>query len=304
MKNHLLIFTRCLLVTFTFVSITSFANGETPMLKRPNVAGQFYDANPARLSQFVDMVISQADVKPLDQYVGAILVPHAGYVFSGWVEAYAYKAASHNQYKTVILLGPTHYYDFEGVAIWPKGGFQTPLGTVEVDEEFAQKLMAKCPSVHGNPQIFERDHVLEVELPFLQRTFSGFKIVPLIMDRDNSRQALEDVAQAIYEIVGDRQDVLLLVSSDQSHFHTDQVARELDTRGLKAVEEMDVDRLWKENRPNGSTMEIDGFKEIITAILYAQKKGLTHAKLLKYANSGDVTGEKDRVVGYGAMIIY
>ena len=272
------------------------------MIKQPNVAGQFYEADPQSLSKQIDFFFAQADVEPIKEHVAAVMVPHAGYFYSGGVAAYSFKAASAHDYKTIILLGPTHYYRFDGVSVWPKGGFKTPLGTIQVDEEFVAALMQAAPSVKPMPQAFERDHVLEVEMPFIQKTFKDAKIVPLIMSRDVPMETLKELAGAFDKVIGDRKNVLIVISSDQSHYHPDEDCRRIDKRGLGAAVAMDIDALW-EGHHNG-VMEIDGFKEVITALLYAKIRNLKNVKLLKHANSSDVTGDKSRVVGYAAMAIY
>ncbi len=288
------------LIFFTLLMVTQTQGAD--MIKEPNVSGQFYDSDPKRLSDQVINFISQAAVQPFQQNIDVIVVPHAGHVYSGPIAGYAYKAVSQHSYKTVILLGPTHYYNFDGVSIWPEGGFKTPLGTVSVDTEFAKGLMAANKNIQYLPQIFEVDHVLEVELPFLQTIFKDAKIVPMIMSRSNDRKTIEGIAETIYQQAKGRDDVLLLISSDLSHFHDENTAHSIDQRGLSAVQEMDVEKLWAGHEQG--VMEIDGFKEVIIGVLYAQKRGNNKAELLRYATSADVTGDRNRVVGYSAVVMY
>ena len=115
---------------------------------------------------------------PTDRKVEIAIAPHAGYPYSGPVAAYTYKAIARNHYKTIVIIGPSHFFPFEGISVWPKGGFKTPLGIVPVDEDFAQALLKENPEFQFLPQVFEREHSIEVELPFLQKTFNNVTYCP------------------------------------------------------------------------------------------------------------------------------
>ena len=273
------------------------------MIKEDQVSGQFYEAHPDRLSARLDQLLTRVPAFSCDQPVSIVIVPHAGHQYSGPVAAYGFEAIRRSQpsYKTVILLGPTHYYTFEGVALWPRGAFRTPLGLIEVDEVFCAHLMENCLHVQAMPRVFERDHVLEVELPFLQKVLKDFKIVPLIMSRSADRLVLEDLATALDKLIGTRRDALLLISSDLSHFHPEPEARRIDEMGLKVIEAMNIEALWDGHQKEN--LEIDGYKEVMTALLYARKRGLKKVQRLKYATSGDVTHDRKSVVGYAALVI-
>ena len=270
-------------------------------LKTPNVSGQFYSADPKELSADIERYSAAAKITPLAQHIDVVIAPHAGYLYSGPVAAYSFKAVSQNKYKTIVILAPSHYLGFDGISIWPKGGFQTPLGVAPVDEEFTQKLMAANANVYFESKAFDQEHALEVEIPFLQKTFSDFQIVPIIMGQP-SFQLLKDFAKALNQIIGDRQDVLVVVSTDLSHYHDDAFARQMDARTLGAVMQLNAEQVWIENQKR--TMEMCGFVPATAAILYAREKGLNKTELLHYGNSGDVTGDKNRVVGYSAVVMY
>jgi AmmeMemoRadiSam system protein B len=272
------------------------------MIKAPHVHGQFYEADPVLLTSQIRGFFKAVSDAPWENRVGVVVVPHAGHAYSGGVAACGFHAVSRQAFQTILLLGPTHYYDFQGVAIWPKGGLRTPLGVVLVDEAFSCRLMARCPVVSSQPHIFDRDHVLEVELPFIQTVFPHAEIVPMIMNRAISFSDLEDLSGSLVESAGDREDILLVISSDLSHFHSQQEARRIDIRGIETIKAMDVHRLWAGHQQG--TMEIDGFKEVILAILYAQQRGFKKVTLLKYATSADVSGDYQRVVGYAALVMH
>ncbi|MBF0523235.1 MAG: AmmeMemoRadiSam system protein B [Candidatus Omnitrophica bacterium] len=270
-------------------------------MKRPNVSGQFYPSNPKQLSSLIDTFFSQADVKPLNQHIDVVIVPHAGYVYSGPVAAYGFKAVSKNQYKTIVILAASHYFPFDGISIWQKGGFETPLGLVSVDEEFTKKLVGKNPKFYDEPSVFEQEHSLEVEIPFLQKTFKDFKIVPVLFGQPDLK-TIASFASALKDAVGDRDDVLVIASSDMSHYHDDATARAMDKKTIDTILAYDIESFWK--GCDARTIEMCGFMPVTAALLYAREKGLDRIEDLHYANSSDVTGDKNRVVGYTSVIIY
>jgi len=270
------------------------------LIKKPNVAGQFYDANPARLTAEIDQMMKAAPIAPTEKAVEVLISPHAGYVYSGPVAAYAYKAVSRRPVKTVVLLAPSHYFGFDGISVWQSGSFETPLGAISVDETFAKALLAKNKKFIFEPRAFDREHSLEVELPFLQRTFSDFQIVPVIVGQ-TSFDLNGQLAQALDEIIGTRQDVLIVVSSDMSHFHDAAFAEAMDAKSIEAIRRLDAEGFWQ--GCESGAMEMCGSHPVTAAILYARRRGLT-PEFLKYAHSGNATGDMTRVVGYTSFIFY
>ncbi len=283
-----------------------------PTVKAPNVAGQFYSADPGQLFTDITAFKSKTGPVPDDRKVQVLIVPHAGYEYSGGVAAYGYNAVARNQYSTIVILAPSHFFPFEGVSVWPQGGFKTPLGVVDVDEPFARALIKEdAVRFRFLPEVFEQEHAVEVQLPFIQSTFSGVKIVPILMGQplraygpygpEADLGVCERLAKALDKIIGTRQDVLVLVSSDMSHYHDYDTAVREDNGTLEALRREDAPALFKGCLTG--QMEMCGFVPVTTALLYAHLRGLDDAQVLKYANSGDVTGDKARVVGYSSTII-
>jgi len=270
-------------------------------IKKPNVSGQFYEADPKKLSSHIDHLMGKAQVKPYQHPIDIIIAPHAGYIYSGGVAAHSFKAISQGQYKTIVVLAPSHFVGFDGISVWEEGGFETPLGVVEVDSELAGKLTASSDKVTFRQDAFAQEHSLEVEIPFLQKVFKDFKIVPVVMGQPKL-ETLQEFARTLNQLIGGRDDVLVVVSTDLSHYHDDAFARAMDSTTIKAIEELDVMGVIQGHQ--GNTMEMCGFIPVVTALLYAKEKGLNQADVLQYANSGDVSGDKDRVVGYTAIAIY
>ncbi len=270
-------------------------------LKKPNVSGQFYPANPKEISQFIDEAFGSVQDVPQDKKVGVLISPHAGYVFSGGVAAYGYKAVQKNHYTTVVVIGPSHFHAFEGASIWPKGKFETPLGTLDVDSSLADALRKEDPDLQYFPGAFSPEHSLEVQLPFIQKNFPGVKIVPILMGNPNL-EVCKKFAQALNDVIGERDDVLVLISTDLSHYHAGGVARPMDEGTLKAIIAKDAQAFW--NGIISGKMEACGFTSVVVGVLYAQLRGLNGVELLRYAHSGDVTGDNSRVVGYSSIIFY
>ena len=275
------------------MAITSFSSAD-PNIKEPNVSGAFYDADPKKLAQEIDVFVNRASLPPLDQPIEMIISPHAGYVYSGPVAAHSYKAIRETKYKTIVIIAPSHFFPFDGVSIWKQGGFKTPFGVAQVDEEFAEKLIAQHEKFYFDPKVYQREHSLEVQIPFLQKNYDQFKIVPILMGQP-TYSVCEALANALRELIGDRKDVLIVISTDMSHYHDDAFAREMDNRTMEAVKALDARKIWTQCQLG--KMEMCGFVPVTTAMIYAKQKGL-QPHVLNYANSGDVTGDKSSVVGY------
>ncbi len=282
------------------IFVVSGNAAEELTIKQPNVAGAFYSADPIELSSHIDYLKQEVGVVPTNRKVGMIIAPHAGYVYSGGVAAYAYKAIARNEYKTIIVIAPSHFFGFEGISIWARGAFKTPLGKLEVDADFAAALLKQNANFKQESQAFEKEHALEVQLPFIQRTFGAVKIVPVLMGQPNLSMG-EALAEALDKLIGARDDVLIVISSDMSHYHDYVFANQMDAGTLKAIMAQDAPALFKGCLLG--QMELCGLMPVTTALYYAQRRGLT-AQVLKYANSGDTAGDKSRVVGYSSVIFY
>ena len=172
---------KAIIAVLFLMRMSAFTYGDDQNVKEPNVAGQFYSSDPQELAVDIETFFNSSTVTPSATFIPMVIAPHAGYVYSGAVAANSFRAASQGKYKTVVIIAPSHFVGFEGVSIWDQGAFKTPLGTIMVDEDFARKLSASQKRFHFEPQAFEREHAVEVELPFLQKTFKDFKIVPIVM---------------------------------------------------------------------------------------------------------------------------
>jgi hypothetical protein len=200
----------------------------------------------------------------------------------------------------VILIGPSHRVAFSGVSVYSSGAYETPLGEIAIDEQLAVILQKNSKIVVNLPAAHEQEHSLEIQLPFLQVVLGHFSLVPLVMG-DQSSETCHELADAIHHASKDR-NVLIVGSSDLSHFHDYRKAKELDGIILGHIRNYDADGLL--DSLGAEEAEACGGGPIAVTMLASQKKGALHSKLLSYANSGDVTGDKRSVVGYASAVYY
>ena len=279
------------------------------MLRKTAWAGQFYPSDAAELERTVDTHLKAAKVaKPRDELLG-LMVPHAGYVYSGTVagHAYCYLSQYRPHFDTVVLLASAHHAFVEGVAVYPEGAFASPLGALPVDEKYSARLLESGPAV-ANPDPHLPEHCIEVQVPFLQRTAKGAKIIPVLLGPRLSEEQEEGLAQALLRAAG-KSRTLLVASSDMSHYPTAEVAREVDERTLEAIASLKLDAL---DVALSAAMGA-GYRNLDTALCgetavrvmlrAALVAGATRGSVLAYANSGDVSGDKAQVVGYGAVAV-
>ncbi|HMK51705.1 MAG TPA: AmmeMemoRadiSam system protein B, partial [Thermodesulfobacteriota bacterium] len=227
--------------------------------------------------------------------------PHAGYMYSGQVAAYAYKLLEGTAFDSVVVLGPSHRYPFKGASLWDRGGFKTPLGIVPIDVELSKKLMEKRKEIRFIPEAHSQENSLELQVPFLQAVLKAFKLVPIAMEPDWSWETCQYLASAIAETVRGKK-VLLVASTDLSHYYSYNIAVEIDRIFINHIDRFDIEGLNQDLRSNRT--EACGGGPVVAIMLAAKMLGANRGKVLKYANSGDVTGDRSRVVGYAAAVFY
>ena len=258
-------------------------------VKLPNVAGMFYPGGGEALRREVDAHLERARTGgPAPK---ALIAPHAGYRYSGPIAASAYarlKPRSHG-IRRVVLLGPTHYHPVQGVAASGADSFETPLGSVPVDGASVERAL-EMPFVHQFDAAFEREHSLEVQLPFLIRVLPRFTVVPLLVG-----QASPAEIDTLLEALWGGPETAIVVSSDLSHYLDYETARRLDAETSEAIVEL---------RPDDVGYEQACGRHAVNGLLHlARRRGL-EASALDVRNSGDTAGTRDRVVGYGAYAFF
>lgn len=273
------------------------------MIRPAAVAGSWYPGSRGALEREVQTLLAAAEVPALPEVV-AVIAPHAGMMFSGGVAAHAYRAVAGRSVDVVALIGPSHFVGFEGVAIYERGGFETPLGVLEIDEAAAAALIAASPLIRPHPAAHAREHSLEMHLPFLQRVLPA-RIVPLVVGYQ-TRATILALGEALAVALQGRR-ALIAASTDLSHYFDAERAEKLDGTVARLIGDFEPEALLDlfdtcPEHERGRSVACGG-GAAIAAMLAARKLGATAARVLKYAHSGDISGDRSAVVGYLAAAI-
>ncbi|MFH0737898.1 MAG: AmmeMemoRadiSam system protein B [Candidatus Micrarchaeota archaeon] len=253
-------------------------------IRSPAVAGSFYPDDKDELEAMIEKYLSLAKEMKAPGRLRGLVVPHAGYVYSGPVAAYGYKALSKIRYKKAIILGPSHYAMFLGAADSGYSSWETPLGPVKTKTK-SGGIIKVLPQAHGP------EHCIEVQLPFLQKIYGGkIEVWPLICGDVEPADLAKEVQKELDE------DTVVIASSDLSHYNDYETAKRIDSVANIAVPALDIRRFEAEGDACGKTA-------ILTLMHIAKKKGWV-GRMLDYRNSGDTAGPKDSVVGYGCYAFY
>ena len=262
------------------------------MIRRAVVAGSWYPGSAAALAAAVDRHLSAVH-RRVDGDLVALIAPHAGLMYSGPVAAHAYNLLRTRTFDVAVLVGPSHFVAFDGVSIYPTGGFETPFGIAAIDAACADALVASGAVIREYPAAHAREHSLEMQLPFLQHLAPSVPIVPLVMGSQtaSTARALGDVLAATLR--GRR--ALLIASTDLSHYHDAATAAALDRVVIDCVARFDADALQSALDEHAC-----GGGPTVAVMRAARLLGARDAAVLNYADSGDVSGDKSAVVGYMA----
>jgi len=278
-----------------------FPGGCAAVVKEPAVAGSFYPKERKKLEVEVDGYLAQGGGETGGGRLLALVSPHAGYMYSGHVAGHSYARIKGKDIRTVILIGPSHHAAVNGAVIYPGGGLATPLGTVAVNESLARSLASERDGVRLAAEPFTREHSLEVQLPFLQRSLKEFSVVPILVGR-MTRESYRHLADRIATILKKDDKSLLVISTDLSHYHDAKKAGVMDRKVLDAAVRLAAGDL--EHLLTTGEGEMCGAGAVLYGLAAARGAGATEGELFKYADSGDVSGDKGYVVGYGAIGYY
>ena len=281
--------------------------------RAPAVAGMFYPDNARELRDLIGQSFLNHRFGPgrtptsttpthEQQKIYGIVSPHAGYIYSGVVAANGFYKISSTDFKDVVMVGPNHYGIGSWVAAMKDGTWETPLGEVQVNSQMAEEIRGKSSTLDFDDYAHSRDHCLEVQLPFLQYIKQNFKIVPVVLVSQKSDTAF-DLGNAISETIMEKDSLnstLLLASSDFTHYEPNSEAHRKDGELIKTILALDVNRFYTVlERLNVSAC---GYGAIATMMVAAKNLGATRGELLKYATSGDITGDISAVVGYSSIV--
>ena len=289
-KVLILLFSLCLCVSFTFPQ----------GIRKPVVVETFYVKNAERLSQQIDDFLQNVKREALpSENILALIAPHAGYVYSGQVAAFAYSLIKGRDYKTVVVIGPSHHHGFNGCSIYPKGGYETPLGTAKVDESLALEL-SKASGFKFIPQAHKMEHSIEVQIPFIQKTLPKAKIVPIVMGFQ-TKTTINTLTKALTKVLPGKK-ALVIASTDMSHLLSKKEANDIDSKTISLIQSFDTDNLVRKLEKHENIL--CGGGPVVSILLYAQKRGDTKVEILRYSDSSDSGGPESQVVGYLAAALY
>lgn len=270
---------------------------------RPSIGGEWYPHNAKLLVQNLEIYLLNAEVEKPDGELYGIVVPHAGHIYSGRVASHAFKCVVGMEFDTVIVVSPSHFLPDGNIISTSHDAYQTPLGNIEIDRATLNEIDRKLNQGFKENLVYvsnDPEHAIEVELPFLQYILEDFRLVPIMIFNQSSETA-SALGHSIAQVIANR-NVLLVASSDLSHFYPARIAKKFDEEMLRRIEAFD---------PKGVVQaEIleSGFacgRGAIASVLYACRDlGANRVRILDYDNSGEVTGDYDSVVGYGAAVIY
>lgn len=277
---------------------------ETIAAVRPSpIAGTWYEGDAGRLARQVDAYLDQAQVPTLEGEVIALIVPHAGHIYSGAVAGHAFAVVRGRRFDWVAVVSPMHHPYSASLLTTAHRAYATPLGQVEVAHDLVEQVSSHLKASLGyglTPVAYDREHSLEIELPFLQRALQGeFRLLP-VMVRAETTTVARALGEALAETLRDA-NALLVASTDLSHFYPQEEALRYDTEMLRRIESFDPEAVFR------AELEGQGFAcglGALMAVLWAGRAlGGTTVKVLRHATSGDVTGDYSSVVGYGAAVI-
>ena len=273
----------------------------TTILRRPAVAGRFYPGDPddlrAEAQEYLSPSVS-GEAGPR-KAIGCI-APHAGYMFSGHVAGAVF--ASIEIPRLCVVMCPNHTGMGRALAIMAEGAWETPLGEVPIDSEFARALQQRFPALQNDSAAHRAEHAAEVELPFLQLRQPNLRIVPIALGTGQF-EVLEQLGLALAGVVAQNTDpVLIVASSDMNHYESDAVTRAKDHRAIERILTLDPRGLFEVVTQQDISM--CGFGPAVAMLTAARQLGARSAELVKYATSGDVSGDREMVVGYAGVVVY
>lgn len=286
-----------LLILFAFYLCVSFSWSQG--IRKAVWAGPFYEENAETLSRQIDYFLQNVKKEPLSaENIIALIAPHAGYFYSGQVAAFAYRLIQGKDYETVIIIAPSHRHGFRGCSIYLQGGYETPLGIVNVDESLASKL-SKASGFKYVPQAHAEEHSVEVQIPFIQKTLPHAKIVPVVMGFQ-TKETITSLANALTKVLKGEK-VLIVASTDMSHQLPKKRANDIDSKTISLIQSLQINLLIRKIEKGENIM--CGGGPVTSTLLYAKEKK-ARVEILHYADSSQAGGSESGVVGYLAAVIH
>ena len=269
-------------------------------IRLPVVAGLFYPDGRADLEHELDQLFSRAAVKPMPGKLIGMIAPHAGYQYSGLTAAFAYRRLEGQSFDTVVIISPSHAEYFDGISVFDGVAYRTPLGDIPVDDGLRRELLENEDLIESSRHGHAEEHAVEVHLPFLQRQLKNMRILPIVMG-DQRRPYCFHLGKKLGSVLHGKS-ALLIASSDLSHYHAYDTANRLDGIIIDDVSRFDENKMMSDLEENRA--EACGGGPIVALLAAARQLGANRTEILHHCNSGDVTGEHDRVVGYLSAAVF
>jgi MEMO1 family protein len=271
-------------------------SGKGVTIRQPAVSGLFYPGSASELRKSVEEYLHDAVVprELANENVRAIIVPHAGYIYSGQTAAYAYNIVRDRKFDAVVIVGPSHRKYFRGISLYRGDAYRTPLGDVPIDTELRDDFVDENARIVLSDEGHIDEHSIEVQLPFLQLLLGEFHFIPVVMG-DQTRSFVDTLARKLDEVLH-RKNVLLVASTDLSHYYPYESAVNIDKGVIDSVTRYDQDGLMY--RLEQRHVEACGGGPMVAVMQASKLLGCTKSTVLHYCNSGDVSGDKSAVVGY------
>ena len=276
-----------------FFVITSLPQG----LRKAKLSGSWYPKDPEALSRLIDHFCKNARMPEVPGgEILAIIAPHAGYAFSGQVAAYAYKTIRNGNYESVVILSPSHQLGFDGCSIYPKGGYETPLGVAQIDAPLAAEL-SKATGFGFIAQAHQAEHAVEIQVPFVQKMVPRAKIVPVVMGIPK-KATIVRLAEGLRKVLPGK-NALVIASTDLSHFLAKEEANERDNETIALIQDFKTNEIIRKCERGENIM--CGGGPVAATLLYG--KGEARVKILRYSDSSEISQDTSRVVGYLAAAL-
>lgn len=260
----------------------------------PNVAGLFYPADPEELQNFLVSALKQGTPAPPDSLPVALIVPHAGYIYSGFTAGHAFARVQHCSPGRIVLLGVSHRYRFPGISLYSNPEIRSPIGTSPVDIAFTRTLQQNFECV--SPEAHEAEHALEVQIPFIQHLFKETPVIPVLFGMPPSQFHL-DFGKRLAQLLDEKD--LVIASTDFSHYLPLPEAEKRDRQALSLIEQGDLPGLI--HGLEKDDFSLCGASAVVAALAFSETCGAEHRYILDYSTSGDRTQNYESVVGYGAV---
>jgi MEMO1 family protein len=269
------------------------------MIRPPAVSGRFYPSDKKKLALEIEQFTGAGQAEKKRVPILGCIVPHAGYMYSGHVAGAVYSAIEIPA--RCILLGPRHFPGGEAMAIISEGRWQTPFGDAQIDADLAAKLKQSCPLLREDRVAHQREHSLEVQIPFLQLLAPNLRFVPVVLSTHRYPD-LEALGHAAAQVMtAQKEPTLLIASTDMNHYESDVITRAKDRKAIDRILELDPRGLY--DTVNSEDITMCGYAATVAMLVAMRDLGATQAEVVRYATSGDITGDRDEVVGYAGLIV-